>query len=872
LELRRYLIPGLIAIFLLLCIWQYFFRLPGVPIRAESAISSNTAVYFDYADGRNFLQQRGDLLADSLLAGWLTHNHAQAEFDIIRRSLGRFRKLREQPFHLLIGLQNAGTGTITANAIADVRRTGFELDSLIASLRPEQEQTFRFKTFRIHRLRFKNGSELSLAQHRNLLFIARQTLLVEESLSRLASPMRSLWRARSFKPMRYGAREQTPFSTLINPGNLSVLFSGWLSPNGKQRIAAAGRSVAWLRLDPQGDSARIHFDGKLSANENGNSWTAAARQRPGRFAKMLQIIPESVAAVHWLAVSNPNRIAQDRSALFQKYIQPWIGREMAAVRTQTGRFWLVQMANAQQAESALAALAAEVPAAPATDYYAYRIQQLASEHILDVLPFHLAIANPFVTTVDDFVIFADSQSALEVWLDEYIVGKTLAQDADFLHVFQPLKDEKGQVFTYFNFVNLAPDIRRLLQGNALLASGQPEKTGQIAALFKKARRGWDLNGYWRRLDQALPAGETNIAWKTLLDFDAITPPMPVGNDPSQPEGIVVQDSALNLYLLRPDGTIQWKKQLDGQLLSEVHSINYYNEREISLLFNTPGSIHLLSMSGKSQGAFPISLQTRATNGVAVVDFNRNRNYSFFVACANGAIYGFDRLGRPLPGWNPLRGVGEVRHSLLHFQDRERDFLVMLNESGRLMVHRRDGGNRFAPKNLGEPFSFPSPPDFQLSNQSNRIVVADRRGTLHIVGLNGAYFRLPLLPEARQPVQFVFADITGDERKDYLALSGRRLRIKRYDAQDNFEVLRDIQLDDVQDGLCKVRLPDREKAGVGLISSGMNQIRLVLPGGKLHPDFPLAGDSAFFISDLFANGQQVLVVASGDSVYAYRVSL
>lgn len=829
-------------------------------------------MYFDYADGRNFLQQRGNLLADSLLANWLTGDHAQAEFDVIRRSLGRFRKLRERPFHLLIGLQNAGTGNITANAIADVRWTGFELDSLVASLRPEQEQTFRFRTFRIRRLRFQNGSELSLAQHRNLLFIARQTLLIEESLSRLASPMRSLWRDRDFKPMRYGAREHTPFAMFINPGNLSVLFSGWLSPNGKQRVAAAGRSVEWLRLDPQRDSGLIRFDGKLSANGDGNIWTAAARQRPGRFAKMLQVIPESVAAVHWMSISNPNRIAQDRSALFQKYIQPWIGSEMAAVRTQTGRFWIVQMADAQQAERAMAALAAEIPAAEAKDYYAYRIQQLASERMLSVLPFRMAINNPFVTAIDDFVIFADAQSALEVWLDEYIVGKTLAQDADFLRVFQPLKDKPGQVFTYFNFVNLAPDIRRLLQTDELLTSGQPEKTGQIAALFKESRRGWQMDGYWHQLDQALPTGETNIAWKTLLDFEAVTPPMPVGDDSLHPEGIVVQDSALNLYMLRPDGSIQWKKELDGQILSEVHSIDYYNEGETSLLFNTPRSIYLLSMRGETQGAFPISLQTRATNGVAVVDFNQNRNYNFFVACANGAIYGFDRLGRPLPGWNPLRGVGEVRHPLLHFQDRERDFLVVLNESGRLMVHRRDGGYRFTPKTLGEPFNFPSPPDFQLSRKSNRIVVADRGGTVHVVGLNGSYFRLSLLPDADQPMQFAFADMAGDERKEYIGLRGRHLRVKRYDAEDNFETLYDLQLPDVQDELCKIGLPGREKAGMGLIAKSMNQIQLVLPDGALHPDFPLAGDSAFFIADLFSNGQQVLMVASGDSVYAYRVSL
>lgn len=867
---RRYLIPGLITLFLLLWLWHSFFRLPGIPIRPEAAISGNTAALFSYADGRNFLEQRGDLLADSLLANWFTTEHAQPELQIIRSALGRFRKLHTQPFRLLIGLQNAGTGNLTANAIADMRRTGFELDSLIASLRPSRQQHFRFKKYKVHRLIFSDGSELSIAQHRNLLFIARHTLLVEESLSRLASPRRSLWRARSFKPLRYHQRDEVPFAIFINPENLSVLFSNWLTPNGKQRIAEVRSTMDWLRLDPQRDSNLVRLNGKLSESHDGTIWSAAARQRPGNFAAMLQVIPESVAAFHWLHISNKNRIGQDRHRLFQKYILPWIGSEMAAVRTQTGRFWVVQMEDQQKAEAALSALSEEIAAEPASNYYAYAIQQLASERLLEVLPFNQAIADPYFTTIDNFVIFADSRSALEVWLDEYIVGKTLAQDADFLGLFQPLKDQTGQVFSYFNFINLAPDIRDWIQTKNLLVPGQPEKTGRIALLFKEAGRGWDVDGYWQPSDQPILAGETNIAWKVILDAEAVTPPMPIGNDPLRPDAIAIQDSALNLYLFRPDGKLLWKKQLDGQVLSSIHSIEYYGEGSISMLFNTPRSIYLLGMDGEMQSAFPISLQTRATNGVAVVDFNQTRDYSFFVACANGAVYGFDRMGRPLPGWNPLRDVGEVRHSLLHFQDRGRDYLVLLNESGQLMVYQRDGSYRFSPRNFGR--KFPSPPDYQLSATSNRIVVTDRNGIGHVISLGGSTFSLSLLPNAREPVKFAFADVAGDERKDYLALSGNVLRASYYNAQNNFRSLYQLEFADKQDEICPVQIPGKDKSAVGVVSKALQQIQLLLPEGTVHPDFPLAGNTTFFIADLFGNGQNILVVANGDSMYAYRINV
>lgn len=839
-----------------------------MPIRPEAAISGNTAVVFSYADGRNFLQQSGDLLADSLLADWFSAAHAQPDLQTIRHSLGRFRKLQNQPFRLLVGLQNAGAGRITANAIADIRRTGFELDSLIASLRPDRQQTFRFKKFNVHRLLFPDGSELSLARHRNLLFIARQTLLIEESLSRISHPPRSLWRASEFKPLRYRQRKETPFSLLIQPENFSVLFSGWLSPNGKQRLATTGNAIQWIRLDPQQDSLLIQLNGKGTVKNDQSLWNAAKHQKPGQFAAMLQVIPESVAALHWLHISDKRRIMQEQHPLFQRYIFPWVGSEIAAVRTQTGKFHVLQMADSQQSITNLAALSDEIAAAAST-YYTYRIQQLATERLLAILPFELTITDPYFTIVDDFVIFADSRSALEIWLDEYIVGRTLAQDPDFLALFSRLKDESGQVFSYFNLVNLAPDIRAFFQTNNPLAAGQPEKSGRLAFVFKKNWRSWQINGYWQAVESPQLVGETNIAWKALLDFDAITPPMPVGKDPLHPDAIAIQDSAFNLYLLGTNGKHIWKKQLDGQLLSEVHTIEYYSKDATSLLFNTPRSIYLLGMDGEMQSAFPIRLQTRATNGVIVVDFNQNRDYSFFVACANGAVYGFDRIGRPLPGWNPLREVGEVRHPLLHFQHRGRDYLSLLNESGRLMVFQRDGSYRFSPKNLNR--QFPSPPDFQLSAKSNRIVATDRNGTAHVVGLSGSAFRLSLLPNAATPVQFAFADIAADERKDYLALSGNRLHVSYYDAQDKFRTLYELQLTAEHDLIFATPVPGQEKVVVGLTSTATNQVRLILQNGEIHPDFPLAGNTRFFIANLFRNGQKILVVANNNSVYAYRIN-
>lgn len=866
---RRYLIRGLIALILLLWAWHYWFRLPGVPIHPNAAISSNTALVFSYDDGRNFLSADSIMMIDALFHDLLLEKHYKEDILFIRKTLRRYRRLQDKPFRMLIGLQNAGTGNITANAIIDMRRTGFNLDSLLASFGTNRIESSRFKNYRVYRLRFDDGTELALAQSRNLLLIARYPLLIEESLIRLSHPPRSLTRDRLFKPLQYSSPKEVPFSIFINPGNLSVLAADWLQLAGKSMLQTTGESLAWLRLDMQRDSQLTRVAGRMSTQNTDNIWTAAGSQRSGQLAAMLNVIPDNIEALHWLSVSHPRWITNERNQAFDQYILPWIKDEIAFVEAPSAKFFVCHFENEDKVMESLHALMESTEGSTVYDYKIFEIQHIENQDIFRTLPTTVRVRNPYFVVIDGYVIFADSLAALEIWIDEYIVGKTLAQNATFLTLFQHLQDQQAQAFVFLNVVNMAPQIREVLQTEALLQTGQPERMGQIALLFNEKGRAWDVEGYWLPQRNANVTQQTNIAWKRLLDFDAITPPMPIGKNPQQPDAIAVQDSAFNLYLLNVSGEILWQKALDGPLLSPVHAIEYYDQNTISLLCNTARNIHLFGMDGAPQGAFPIRLQTQATNGVAVVDFNQNRDYSFFVACANGAIYGFDRIGRPLPGWNPLRGVGEVQHSMQHFQYKERDYLVVVTKEGKFAAYRRDGSYRISPIQFG--IACPSPPDYQLSEESNRVVLTDERGTAHVVSMTGATFSLSLLKNADAPVKFAFADVVGDARKDYVALSGKDLTVHYYDGA-RFQQLYEKQFSEAQDEVCTVFVPGINTSIIGVVDKQKRQIRLVLPNGQVHPDFPLAGNTTFFIADLFQNNQNILVVSSGNSIYAYRLNI
>ncbi|MDX1941345.1 MAG: DUF3352 domain-containing protein [Saprospiraceae bacterium] len=853
----------LIALILLLGCWHYFFRLPGLRIHPLEGVSASTGIVFSYEDGRQFFQ----LGADSLLKNWIKSPHFQQSTSLIRQTLSNLNDLNRQPFAFLLMPQNPGTGNLTLSAIVDIRHVNITIDTLIQMLHPQRVQMFTFHGNHIYRLVLHNNQELTLAKYRNLLMIAEYSLLVEESLIRLEKPRNSLLRYHKFKTLHNKQPSNVIFSIFVNLENLNVLLADWLQAPGKEILDHWKNATDWIRVDYQLTDSLIYLQGQLSPKEGKNNWSAIASQKPSPFGAMLSIIPDNTAIWQWMSISNARRLPGKRDSHFGRYILPWLEQEMATVTTPTASFLVCRFSDAQRVQESLLNLTENSGLLQSYQYQTFAIKQIMEEHLFDEFPISYKLTNPYFTIIENYVLFSDSRPALEVCIDQYIVGKTLAQNADFLSLYQKLQQKAAQQFLYINMMYLTPKMNKMFRATELLQTNQTEQSGQFAFVLNEKRGSWRLEGFWKQKLMASVETETSVAWKTLLDGEAIIPPMPIGLDALRPDAIAIQDSAYNLYLLDPGGEIIWKKKLDGPILSNVHSIAYYEENTISLLFNTAKNIYLLGMDGESQGAFPISLQTPATNGVAVIDFNKDRDYSFYVACANNAIYGFDKVGRPLIGWNPLRGVGEMRHPILHFQYKERDYLVALNEQGELNVYQRDGERRFAPNDFQS--YFPSPPDFELSASSNRIVAADSNGMAQVVGMDGSNFRLQLLYNNDKLTQFAFADVMGDERKDYITLSDSLLSVHFYD-KNKFKELYRLRLNAICDKVCAVQVSGIEKALVGVVSKSKRQIFLCNGTGKLIPGFPLGGDSIFFIADLFRNGQQILVVANGDGVYAYRI--
>ena len=202
--------------------------------------------------------------------------------------------------------------------------------------------------------------------------------------------------------------------------------------------------------------------------------------------------------------------------------------------------------------------------------------------------------------------------------------------------------------------------------------------------------------------------------------------------------------------------------------------------------------------------------------------------------------------------------------MAHFQKDNKDYILALSEAGTLHVFRRDGDYRFEPVNTGARFR--SPPFFQAEAGAERIALGDERGLGHIVNFQGDYFRLKLMPALEEGARFLFVNLAGDERKDYLAYRGKEIVARYYEGLKlvtHFSESIDMPVDTA------FILSLSGKVGVGLLHRQDRKISLLDETGASLPGFPLAGDVPFALAPQ-PEGGQMIVTGYGASVYAYRL--
>lgn len=846
-----------------------FMRLPLLSVHPHEAIPQHTAVVLQLGpnDLKNLRSEVGKASISSLAAtSSLLEDLAVYE----REFAPAF--VQKKTANVLALLQPTRSSGVDVLFILDEMREN-DLPTIFGKNRNWRTRKSLFKGHDVFTV--KSGEvQFAFARYRNLLLFARHAYLVENALSQVGRPFDSLCRDSGFSGLAKNITSNGKvLPMLLNLAEMGPQFTPLLDPTRAHLLDGLGKVTRWLRLDlPLGNEAAI-WGGTFSLAEGHPLMDANAKGKPHAYQQALSNMPDNLAAFAWLSC---NRItAAKETGLWRTYLAPWASDEVAIALGEpleaglAEQYFLIKAKDANTAESKMEALAKRLESTAATDFQVFKVRHFPGLPLDQMVKLGSQMHDPYGTVLGDYVLFSNSKNGLERWLEKYLAGQTFSKNAEFLQSLKGL-DTSADGLLYFASDRAWPLVSPFLGEKTLAGIGRnPLKFNHLTATYKRTGRRCALKLSTPAVSTiAQETTPANVLWKAPLGNSVSIPPAIFTHPASGEVEIFVQDANRTIYLLSKAGRILWRRDLGEPILSKIWQLDMNGDEETQFAFSTANGIYVVDHEGEDVAGFPLRLQTPASNGVTVIDFFKSDEYEFFVACENGVAYGFNERGSPVEGWRPKTNIGTVRHSLTHFQAKGKDFLVLLDTAGALNVFQKNGEYRFPKKELFS--SFLQAPDFQAEGGNFRIVACDDKGKVTVTNLEGTDFKLGLEVGKKQGVKFAFANVTGDERKDYIALSGADLAVYYYE-KTSFKKAYMFSFEQVQDAVFPVELGNQGKKFVGTVCAAKSQISLLDGTGKVLPQFPLAGTTAFGIVDLLGDGKPVIVTGNGATVVAYSLN-
>jgi hypothetical protein len=650
-----------------------------------------------------------------------------------------------------------------------------------------------------------------------------------------------------------------PFEFYIRPEGLTTLYSGLLSPGGKQFIQQLAGQYEFISLSTSGVTD-FALEGFVGLKKTGIS------KRTGLSSEeLLNIFQQSSRRSGQISIRKIDfelLESLDTSNYFSEYFLPWAGEEVGLFKTiksdgLTTEGVLFKVKDKIQAANSLEQMKQQWTPGVPENYGMFTVFRMEIPDIIPLLGDESANAKlNYLVPLDNYMLIADSETFVKLFLEDIVAGNTMMGDEEMLEdigLFNIGIAEINHLNSFF-MANCFSD-QRLKKGfsglelSFLVSEGDAlDSDVQVAVNIHNNSKQGNIAG--------------QKVWSTRLSSAANTAPEIVG------DRIFIQDVDNVLYCLNLSGDLLWETRLSGPILGQLQSVALAGEKVI--FFNTPGEVIGLKMDGSFIAGFPRQCAAAATGQLTIVDFSHNQHYIFFVPSGD-EIFAFDINGEPFVGWNPLIINGVVEHPLGHFQFRGEDYLYALDAIPSLRVFTKFGDPAFPAVELeGQCLSPPqhqSDP-FEKLQGINRMVICNDMGKVKVVNPQGQHFNLRLPCGENDQTRFVFADIAGDERKDYVAASGSFVSLSAYDGL-KFETRFEKQLATTISSVFSLENPCSEKDFIGAFSASGQQAYLLTSEGNVYSFFPLAATREFKLSFTEDCNTMTVIVVNSDEVYAVR---
>ncbi len=737
--------------------------------------------------------------------------------------------------------------------------------------------------------------------HKGVFIGSFDELLVNAAIEQLNSNM-LITDDKALQKVRYTSGKKVDANIYINFQNFYKTFRNAANSNNQEYLKSLQNIAEWTETDLIIKKDELLLNGFTSVSEiDNNNYLKLFDGQPPQPISLIDRIPFNT--IYFLSFSFDDFPAfhtsyksyLESNSLLKPYIDtinnintkfncdveqsfiPWISNELALIITDPGRdkisshtYIVLKAKNIDTAAVELNKLSENIynntnTTAFAETYNDHLIKQIEIPNIVAALlgkQFE-GLESNFYTFYDEYVILANSVAALKQYLNKVKSGKTLVKNENYIE-FSDNISEKSNIYMYCNIrksLNMIKSNSNIDFGNFIMDNNSVFSNFEAFSVqFSSNSELFYTNIYLKY--NPFYKEEKSSVWEVNLDAELIGKPHLVRDHTDNSTKIIAFDVNNNLYMIDQNGNIVWKIQLTENIISDVYQIDYYKNAKIQYLFNTKNYLYLVDLNGNMVADYPVKLPAEASNGIAVLDYNKKGDYRILIACNDNRIYNFDIKGSKVKGWRINKTSGKVLMPIKHLYSTKKDYIVSTDENGRINITNRKGINRIkAVKNANN--SVNSEVYLNKTNSRGLFLTTDNNGDLIYITNSGG-IKTTSFGDFSKGHFFLYEDLDNDDSKDFIFLDKNRLvvfdRFKKIMLNHSFE-------NNIDTKPIFIKL-NKNTNILGVIDSKSDKIILFNNKGIIESDIDIIGSTPFVITKKDKSGTSHIISGSGSTIYSY----
>lgn len=755
------------------------------------------------------------------------------------------------------------------------------------------------KIYELHEIFFYdlNGSEISFAYVDNVVMFSSSSILIEEGIRCLS--------AESHLPDNLGFRKLLKTADLSSDGNFFINFNeigSYLNLFGNKK-ASFTKSFqnfgGWAELDLNSKDQSLMLNGFSFISDSTLSFLSTFSGEKAQSLNVSSVLPENTGVLSYLSFSsfesfkskydkylsqkqtlykhqkNVLNINKKHSFTVETDFYNWIGEEMALFTLngddssfEKNSGLIIKVSDLAKAKEGLRQIHKSTKVEKEILYQTLKINDLGLTNFFALVlgDEFKAISQSNYLIIEDYVIFANDVSTLKHIVNLYLRGKTLVKNIQFNKFYEQFSGESN-LFYYCNFKLASNYFNSILRPDKLV-----EYNNLKDSLNKLQAFGLQINANKKLfftnvfVNYSSKEESQNISLiEVKLDTTYSIKPWIVLNHYTKEKELLVQDDNYKLYLINNVGKIIWEKQLNEKIIGSVTQVDRYRNDKFQYAFVTQNRIHQIDRKGRDVSGYPVELRAPVSQGLVVLDYDKNRNYRMLVTQGKN-IHNFKIDGTIVKGWE-FKTTSSIESQPELLQVKGKDYIVTSDSDGRVRVLNRKGEDRIKlsnqfPSNCSNHFIWKNN---ALSNSG--VLATDTNGTIYFVKLADEMETFALKSFDGE-FKLNYQDFNGDGIIEFVAINDKSVQAFKNNKKI-LSTISDIEFDPeygvetfVLEGSRAINIvADKKEMQI----FGYNEEGVLLNG------FPIEGISPSLITDIDNNESYDLII--GDqlgSLYIYSI--